>query len=64
MPKLKPGHISPSDAEDAAIDAGIASDPDTYELGPQEFACLKRKGRPPKARPIITVTVPKDTDVI
>ena len=29
MPPLKPDHISPTDDENAAIDAGIAADPDT-----------------------------------
>ena len=32
MPKLKPGHISPTPEEDAAINAGIAADPDSREL--------------------------------
>ena len=31
MTPLKPGHISPTDEEDAAINAAIASDPDTWE---------------------------------
>ena len=33
MPKLKPGHISPTDEEEAAIQAGIAADPDTFRTG-------------------------------
>ena len=41
MPKLKPGHISPTDEEDAAIMAGIAADPDTYELDAEYFATAK-----------------------
>lgn len=32
MPELKPGHISPIPAEDAAINAGIAADADAREL--------------------------------
>lgn len=32
MPKLKPGTIIPTPEEDAAIDAGIAADPDSREL--------------------------------
>lgn len=32
MPKLKPGTIIPTDEEDAAINAGIAADPDSREL--------------------------------
>ena len=41
MPQLKPGHISPTDAEDAAIMAGIAADPDTFELDAEWFATAK-----------------------
>jgi len=38
----------PTDEEDAAINAGIAIDPDTYELSDAEFSRLKpqRLGRP------------------
>jgi len=64
MPKLKPGHISPTKAEDAAINAGIAADPDTYELGEEEFKHLRRLGRPPKAQPKIAVTIRYDQEVI
>ena len=64
MPKLKLGHISPTEAEDAAINAGIAADPDTYELGAEEFKQLRRIGRPPKAQPKIAVTIRYDKDVI
>jgi len=40
----------PTDEEDAAINAGIAADPDTYELSAEEFAQLKPyKGGRPKA---------------
>ena len=38
MPKLKVGHISPTPAEDAAINAGIAVDPDSRELDAEWFA--------------------------
>ena len=41
MPKLKPGHISPTDEEDAAIKAAVASDPDAYELDEEYFATAK-----------------------
>ena len=37
MPPLKPDHISPTDEENAAIDAGIATDPDTFELDAEWF---------------------------
>lgn len=38
MPKLKAGHISPTPEEDAAIHAGIAADPDTFELDAEWFS--------------------------
>jgi len=41
MPQLKPGHISPTDEEDAAIRAGIAADPDTFEPSDDEFLKLR-----------------------
>ncbi len=46
MPKLRPGTIVPTPDEDAAITAGIASDPDTEELDERWFA---------EARPAIEV---------
>ena len=36
----------PSDEEDAAINAGIAADPDTYELTNEEFTQSRPIGRP------------------
>lgn len=56
--------VMPTAAEDAAINAGIASDPDTYELDADEFKQLKRRGRPPAASPKVAVTVRYDRDVI
>ena len=41
MPKLKVGHVSPTAEEDAAINAGIAADPDSRELDAQWFASAK-----------------------
>ena len=38
MPKLKPGTVVPTRDEDAAINAGIAADDDSPELGEQWFA--------------------------
>lgn len=41
MPKLKAGHVSPTPEEDTAINAGIAADPESRELGAQWFAEAK-----------------------
>jgi hypothetical protein len=38
MPKHKPSHFFVTDAEDAAINAGIAADPDTKEWSDTDFA--------------------------
>lgn len=46
MPKLKPGTIIPTDEEDIIINAGIISDPDTYELSSAEFELLKPDNNP------------------
>jgi hypothetical protein len=37
--------LLPSNAEDAKINAGIAADPDAYEMSPTAFKQLRR-GRP------------------
>ncbi|WP_434547621.1 BrnA antitoxin family protein [Paracandidimonas soli] len=57
MPKLKPGHISPTEEEDAAINAGIAADPDNPEWTAQDFA---RATKSPK----VSITIRLDADVI
>ena len=41
MPKLKPGHISPTPEEEAEINAGIAADPDNPELTAEDFARMR-----------------------
>ncbi len=64
MPKLKPGHISPTLAEDARINAGIQADPDTHELSEPEFRQLRRVGRPRSDTPKTQVTVRYDADII
>lgn len=56
--------IVPTQAEDAAINAGIAADPDTYELSQAEFKQLKRVGRPRSESPKVALTVRYDADII
>ena len=41
MPKLKTTHISPTSDENAAINEGIAADPDAPELDEDWFARAK-----------------------
>ncbi|QBR40978.1 hypothetical protein EHF36_10315 [Kerstersia gyiorum] len=64
MPKLKTGHISPTPDEDAAINRGIAEDPDTHELSATDIAGMKRLGRPRLGTPKVAVTIRYDKDVI
>jgi len=65
MSKLKKGLIMPTPEEDAAINAGIAADPDTYELSKAEMAQLKRRGgRPRLDSPKVQLTVRYDQDVV
>jgi uncharacterized protein (DUF4415 family) len=52
MPKLQPGTIMPTTAEDAAFNAGIVADPDTYELGAVE--CKKLRAAPGRPKAEIT----------
>ncbi len=67
MPKLKEGTIIPTAAETAAIYAGIAADPDTFELSDEEFFRLEPmplRGRPPVTRPKIHTGLRLDEDVL
>lgn len=69
MPKLKSGTIIPTPEEDAAIDAGIASDPDTYELTAADFRVMRpyvagQRGRPPLAQPKAALNMRIDADVL
>jgi len=64
MSKFKKGLIIPSPEEDAAINRGIASDPDTYELSAKEFKQLKRVGRPKSDSPKVQVAVRYDADIL
>lgn len=67
MPKLKPGTIVPTPEEDAAINAGIAADPDTYELTDDEWDRIKpmvRMGRPPVDTPKVFTGIRLDADIV
>jgi uncharacterized protein (DUF4415 family) len=64
MPKLKAGHISPTPEEDAAINRGIAADPDNPELTAADFKHMKRMGRPPIANPKVAINIRLSPDVL
>ncbi len=65
MPELQQGTILPKPEEDAAINAGIAADPDTHELSADEIAgMLPLLGRPRVARPKAALTMRVDADVL
>lgn len=67
MPPLKPGTIHPTPEEDAAIDAGIADDPDTFELSDVQATLLrpiKTRGRPRLANTKQPVKLRLDPEVI
>jgi uncharacterized protein (DUF4415 family) len=57
----------PSPEEDARIREGIAADPDTRELSPEEMAQLRplrRPGRPLSESPKVSTTIRFDADVL
>jgi uncharacterized protein (DUF4415 family) len=59
--------VMPTDEEDAAINRGIAADPDTYEVPDADFKKMKRlgaRGRPRLESPKVLVSVRYDADVI
>lgn len=57
--------VMPTPEQDAAIDAGIAADPDTYALSKTEFKQLRpMRGRPPGSGTKVQLTVRFDADVI
>ncbi|AWP22872.1 hypothetical protein C4901_05530 [Acidiferrobacter sp. SPIII_3] len=63
--KSKSGRVFklPTPEEESAIQAGVAEDPDTYELTDTEFRQLKRIGRPPAATTKERVTMRLSRDV-
>ncbi len=64
--------VMPTPEEDEAINRGIAADPDTYELSPEEIKAMKpfgeviknRGGRPKLANPKESVTIRYDTEIL
>ncbi|MFT4190887.1 MAG: BrnA antitoxin family protein [Comamonas sp.] len=63
----KPDLILPTPEEEAAIEAGIATDPDTQEITAREAARmqpLRRVGRPAIAQPKQPVTIRLSPDVL
>ncbi len=64
MPKLRKGTIIPGDEEDARINAGIAADPDTYELSDEDFKRLKPVGRPKSENPKEAVSIRFSPEVV
>jgi uncharacterized protein (DUF4415 family) len=59
--------IPPTDAEDAAINRGIAQDPDTYEVPAADFKKMKRlgvRGRPKSESPKVLLSVRYDADIV
>jgi len=65
--RTKSGLILPTDTEDAAINRGIAADPDTVEITTQlaaKLRPLRRRGRPPLEQPKAPITTRIDADVL
>ncbi|MDP3251780.1 MAG: BrnA antitoxin family protein [Hydrogenophaga sp.] len=63
----KLGLVIPDSKEDAAINAGIAADPDTFELTELSLArmqSLRRPGRPRADHPKVPMTMRVDADVL
>ena len=58
------GFILPTPEEDAAIKAGIAKDPDTYEVSSAELAQMRRPGRPLGSGSKVQITLRIDEDVL
>ncbi|MBI0325558.1 BrnA antitoxin family protein [Burkholderia plantarii] len=59
--------IMPTDEEDAAINRGIAADPDTYEVPAEDFKKMKRvgaRGRPRLSSPKVLMSMRYDADIV
>ena len=67
MPKLKPGTILPTPAEDAAITAAAMSDPDAVPFTDAEWEQVKplvRRGRPLGSGSKTQVTLRLDVELV
>lgn len=64
--KTKSGRLVelPTPEENAAINAGIAADPDTRELSDEEFKQLRRVGRPLAAVTKERITIRLSREVV
>lgn len=65
----KPKLIVPTDEEDAAINRGIAADPDTFEVSAQQMREMqplgkRARGRPRLASPKEMVSIRYDAEVL
>ena len=61
------GFVLPTPEEEAAINAGIAADPDTAELSNEQMNALRplpRRGRPPTPVPRPMLSLRVDADVL
>jgi len=56
--------VLPTLAEDAAIAAGIAKDPDTFEPSDLELSMMRRPGRPLGSGTKTQITLRLDADVV
>jgi uncharacterized protein (DUF4415 family) len=56
--------VLPTPIEDAAIAAGIAQDPDTYEPSALEVGMMRRPGRPLGSGTKKQITLRLDTDLV
>lgn len=56
--------VLPTSAEDARIRAGIAADPDTYEVSAVEFKQMRRPGRPIGSGTKTQITLRLDTAIV
>ena len=50
--------------EEAAIKVAIATDPDTYEVSPNEFKHMRRRGRPIGSGAKAQVTLRLDVEIL